>query len=101
MSADAGSKELNAITTFGGALGLAFQIVDDILDVTQTSEKLGKSAGKDVAAHKATYPAVIGLERSRTEARALTRKAHQTLKQFGEKGGALRELANYLLERDY
>src|SRR5438067_4886617 len=62
MSADAESKKLSAITKFGRFLGLAFQVIDDILDVTQTSEKLGKSAGKDVAAHKATYPAVIGLE---------------------------------------
>jgi geranylgeranyl diphosphate synthase type II len=101
MSANANSKDLEAITTFGGALGLAFQVVDDILDVTQTSEKLGKSAGKDVAAHKATYPAVIGLEKSRLEARRLTRNAHQALTRFGRKGEALRELASYLLERDY
>jgi geranylgeranyl diphosphate synthase, type II len=101
MSANANRRELKAITTFGGALGLAFQVVDDILDVTQTSEKLGKSAGKDVAAHKATYPAVIGLEKSRTEAKSLTRKAHHALKQFGRRGEALRELASYLLERDY
>ncbi len=65
MSANASAKKLAAITKFGRALGLAFQIIDDILDVTQTSEKLGKSAGKDVAAKKATYPAVIGLEKSR------------------------------------
>jgi geranylgeranyl diphosphate synthase type II len=101
MSANASSKELGAITTFGRALGLAFQVVDDILDVTQTSEKLGKSAGKDVAAQKATYPAVIGLEKSRAEARALTRRAHNALRVFGQKGKALRELASHLLERDY
>jgi geranylgeranyl diphosphate synthase, type II len=101
MSANASVQDLKAITTFGGALGLAFQVVDDILDVTQTSEKLGKSAGKDVAARKATYPAVIGLQNSRTEARALTRKAHRALGIFGRKGEALRALASYLLERDY
>src|SRR3989475_4594419 len=65
MSADADARKLSAITRFGQRLGLAFQIIDDILDVTQTSEILGKSAGKDVAAKKATYPAVIGLEKSR------------------------------------
>src|ERR1700716_3324183 len=59
MSANANSKQLAAITKFGRALGLAFQIIDDILDVTQTSEKLGKSAGKDIAAQKATHPAII------------------------------------------
>ncbi len=101
MSANADAKKLSAITKFGHALGLAFQIIDDILDVTQTSEKLGKSAGKDVAAKKATYPAVIGLDESRSEARRLTRQAHNALSIFGEKGEALHALANYLLEREY
>jgi geranylgeranyl diphosphate synthase type II len=101
MSANATGRQLEAITRFGRALGLAFQIVDDILDVTQTTEKLGKSAGKDIAAQKATYPAVIGLEKSRTEARGLTRQAHGALGIFGNKGEALRALASYLLERDY
>lgn len=101
MSANANPKQLNAITKFGRALGLAFQIIDDILDVTQTSEKLGKSAGKDIAAKKATYPAVIGLEKSRAEARRLTRKAHDALSIFGRRAEALHGLANYLLEREY
>lgn len=101
MSANASPKQLAAVTRFGRALGLAFQVVDDILDVTQTSEKLGKSAGKDIAAQKATYPAVIGLKKSRVEARALTRKAHDALNVFEGKGEALRALASYLLERDY
>jgi geranylgeranyl diphosphate synthase type II len=101
MSANANEKKLPAITKFGRALGLAFQVIDDILDVTQTSEKLGKSAGKDVAAHKATYPAVIGLEKSRTEAKRLTRQAHDALSIFGAKAEALHALANYLLEREY
>jgi len=101
MSANANPKQLGAITRFGRALGLAFQVVDDILDVTQTSEKLGKSAGKDVAANKATYPAVFGLERSRSEAKKLTRQAHSALSIFGPKAEALHALANYLLEREY
>src|SRR5438067_3236648 len=101
MSANTDPRKLRAITKFGYALGLAFQVIDDILDVTQTSEKLGKSAGKDIAAKKATYPAVIGLEASRTEARRLTRQAHHALKVFGRKGEMLRILANYLLEREY
>ena len=101
MSANADAKKLSAITNYGRALGLAFQIIDDILDVTQTSEKLGKSAGKDVAAKKATYPAVIGLDESRSEAGRLTRQAHNLLSIFGEKGEALHALANYLLEREY
>jgi len=101
MSADATAKQLDAITKFGRALGLAFQIIDDILDVTQTTEKLGKSAGKDAAAKKATYPAVIGLEKSRLEAKRLTRRAHNALSIFDEKANALHALANYLLEREY
>ena len=101
MAANASAKQLTAITAFGRALGLAFQVIDDILDVTQTSEKLGKSAGKDVAAQKATYPAVIGLEKSRLEARRLTRKAHASLDSLGENAAVLRALADYLLEREY
>jgi len=101
MAANASAKQLNAITAFGRALGLAFQVIDDILDVTQTSEKLGKSAGKDVAAKKATYPAVIGLEKSRAEARRLTSAAHRALKSLGENASVLRALADYLLQREY
>lgn len=101
MSANTNDKQLAAITEFGRALGLAFQVIDDILDVTQTTEKLGKSAGKDVAAKKATYPAVIGLTKSRTEAQRLTRKAHAALTSFGGDAERLHSLASYLLQRDY
>jgi geranylgeranyl diphosphate synthase type II len=101
MSANANPKQLAAITKFGRALGLAFQVIDDILDVTQTSEKLGKSAGKDIAAKKATYPAVIGLDASRAEAKRLTRQAHNALSIFGSKADTLHALANHLLEREY
>src|SRR5437764_7670608 len=101
MSANATAKQLASITAFGRALGLAFQVIDDILDVTQTSEKLGKSAGKDLAAQKATYPAVIGLEKSRAEARRLTRQAHSALGSLGENARVLLSLADYLLAREY
>ena len=101
MSANAPAKPLKALTRFGHALGLAFQVIDDILDVTQTSEKLGKSAGKDVAAKKATYPAILGLAGARAEARRLTAEAHAALEVFGSRGDRLRELANHLLERDF
>jgi geranylgeranyl diphosphate synthase type II len=102
MSANADAGKLSAITQFGQRLGLAFQIIDDILDVTQTSAILGKSAGKDVAAKKATYPAVIGLEKSRAEAKRLTREAHNALSIFSNRDSeALHVLANYLLEREY
>ena len=102
MSANADARKLSAVTRFGQRLGLAFQIIDDILDVTQSSEILGKSAGKDVAAKKATYPAVIGLEKSRAEARRLTRQAHNALSIFNNSDAEpLHALANYLLEREY
>ena len=102
MSANAPEKELKALTRFGHALGLAFQVIDDILDVTQTSEKLGKSAGKDVAAKKATYPhAILGLAGAKAEARRLTAEAHEALKTFGQRGDRLRQLADHLLERDF
>ncbi len=101
MSASADAARLRALTTFGRSLGLAFQVIDDILDVTQTSEKLGKSAGKDLAAQKATYPALLGLEGARAEARRLTARAHAALRPFGDNGDQLRALADHLLAREY
>ncbi len=101
MSANASPAKLDSLTQFGQSLGLAFQVIDDILDVTQTTEKLGKTAGKDVAATKATYPAIFGLERSRVEAHRLTSEAHGALKPFGKKGAILQEIAAYLLDREY
>ena len=101
MSANATEQKLTHLTMFGQNLGLAFQVIDDILDVTQTSEKLGKSAGKDVAAQKATYPAIYGLEKSRKEANRLTQAALVALEPFGTKAAILRSIADYLLQRDY
>lgn len=101
MSANATPSKLQSITDFGQALGLAFQVIDDILDVTQTTEKLGKTAGKDVAATKATYPALFGLERARAVAHELTNKATAALKPFGKKGDIMREISNSLLIREY
>jgi geranylgeranyl diphosphate synthase type II len=101
MAANASAKQLAAITAFGRDLGLAFQVIDDILDVTQTSVKLGKSAGKDVVAKKATYPAVIGLDKSRVEAKRLTSRADTALANFGKSTDRLREIAKHLLAREY
>ena len=101
MSANATPAQLRNLSEFGRALGLAFQVIDDILDVTQTSEKLGKSAGKDAAAEKATFPAVVGLERSRRIAHRLTKEARDALKPFGKRAEVLRGLADYLLQREY
>jgi len=100
MSANCSESELNALTEFGYNVGLAFQIIDDILDVTQTSEQLGKTAGKDSAAQKATYPAIVGLTKSRQIARRLTQRAFSALKVFGNRAEALEMLAAYLLNRE-
>jgi geranylgeranyl diphosphate synthase type II len=100
MSANCTSAQLKALTDFGYNVGLAFQVIDDILDVTQTSEQLGKTAGKDVKAQKSTYPALVGLEKSRKIATQLTDKAFASLKIFKGKAVALEALAEYLLKRD-
>ena len=100
MSANCTPAQLAALTDFGYHVGLAFQVIDDILDVTQTSEQLGKTAGKDVAVQKATYPAIVGLEKSRQIARQLTAKAFAALKIFKGKAIALEALAEFLLKRD-
>jgi geranylgeranyl diphosphate synthase, type II len=100
MSANCTPAQLQALTDFGYNVGLAFQVIDDILDVTQTSEQLGKTAGKDVAAQKSTYPAIVGLEKSRKIATQLTDKAFASLKIFKDKAVALQALAEYLLKRD-
>ena len=101
MTANATEKQLEALSVFGRALGLAFQVIDDILDVTQSTEVLGKTAGKDAAVEKATYPAILGLEKSRKEAAKLTQEALDALKPFGKKAQRLREIAEYLLKREY
>jgi geranylgeranyl diphosphate synthase type II len=100
MSANCTTAQLKALTDFGYHVGLAFQVIDDILDVTQTSEQLGKTAGKDTQAQKATYPAIVGLEKSRKIAEQLTNKAFAALKIFKGKAVALEALAEFLLKRD-
>jgi geranylgeranyl diphosphate synthase, type II len=100
MSANCTTAQLKALTDFGYNVGLAFQIIDDILDITQTSEQLGKTAGKDTKAQKATYPAIVGLEHSRKIAQRLTNRAFASLKIFHGKAVALEALAEFLLRRD-
>lgn len=99
MSANATPRTLRILEEFGDHLGLAFQVIDDILDVTQSSEQLGKSAGKDAAAGKSTYPAVLGLEASKKEAARLTENALACLSPIGERAAILRALAQKLLAR--
>ena len=100
MSANCTQAQLEALTTFGYNVGLAFQVIDDILDVTQTTEKLGKTAGKDTKAQKATYPAIVGLEKSRRIAQQLTGRAFAALRLFRGQAAALEALAEFLLKRD-
>ena len=100
MSANCTAAQLEALTNFGYNVGLAFQVIDDILDVTQTSEKLGKTAGKDTKAQKATYPAIVGLQKSRAIAQDLTNRAFAALKTFRGKAVVLEALADFLLRRD-
>ncbi len=101
MTANATPAKLAALSQFGHALGLAFQVIDDILDVTQSTEVLGKTAGKDQAVNKSTYPAILGLDASRKEAAKLTKAAMDALKPFGAKGVRLQEIATHLLKREY
>jgi geranylgeranyl diphosphate synthase, type II len=101
MSANCAPAQLKALTDFGYHVGLAFQVIDDILDVTQTSEKLGKTAGKDLKAQKTTYPALVGLEKSRMIAAKLTGRAFAALGIFKGRALALEALAEFLLNREY
>jgi geranylgeranyl diphosphate synthase type II len=87
------------LRTYGQSIGLAFQIVDDVLDQTQTSEQLGKTAGKDQAAEKTTYPALFGIDESLRKADALVDQACAELHKYGAAGSTLKALAHYLVER--
>jgi geranylgeranyl diphosphate synthase, type II len=99
LYANATDEQLARVREFGRLAGLAFQIADDILDVTQTSEQLGKTAGKDLAAEKMTYPALYGLEASERKAKELIDDAYAQLDSFGERAATLKELARFLVER--
>lgn len=99
MCGSANEKQLRHLSEFGTKIGLAFQIADDILDVSGTSEHLGKTAGKDVKAAKCTYPAVVGIEKSRQLEKELARQAVAVLKPFGPRADILRQLVKTLLQR--
>jgi len=90
---------LDALAQYGLKIGLGFQIADDILDVSASSEQLGKTAGKDVQAAKCTYPAVVGIEKSQQLERQLAQEAIDALRPFGERADILRQLADALLQR--
>ena len=97
--AGAGEAELDKLRKFGAAVGVAFQIADDVLDVTQSSEQLGKTAGKDVASEKITYPALFGVQESLRKADELVASGCAALEPFGPRAGTLKALAKFLVER--
>ena len=97
--AGADEPQYAALSCYGEHAGLAFQIVDDILDVEQTSEALGKTAGKDAQQHKITFPGVYGVERARQLAAQEREAAHQALTPFGDRARRLRELADLIVDR--
>ncbi len=90
---------MERLRRFGDSIGWAFQVVDDLLDVEESSAALGKTAGKDQAQKKATYPALYGLDKSRTIAADLESKALAELDSFGERAARLRQVADFLVAR--
>jgi geranylgeranyl diphosphate synthase type II len=99
MAAGSSVAQYQALSAYGEHVGLAFQIVDDILDVEESSETLGKTAGKDAAQHKITFPAVYGLETSRRMAQEECERAHAVLGPFGGRALRLHELADLIVHR--
>jgi geranylgeranyl diphosphate synthase type II len=97
--AGASDEQYGALSCYGEHIGLAFQIVDDILDVEESSAALGKTAGKDAAQHKITFPAVYGLKTSHRMAEEECARAHQVLAPFGERAARLHELADHIVRR--
>jgi geranylgeranyl diphosphate synthase type II len=95
------SEDVQRLTEFGRKAGLAFQIVDDVLDMTQDSTQLGKTAGKDLASDKATWPAVFGIEASRLHAEKLIGEAFAELAPYGSAAEGLKSVARYLVERTH
>jgi geranylgeranyl diphosphate synthase type II len=97
--AGATDKEIQSLSKYAQNIGLAFQIVDDILDITATQEELGKTAGKDLKAQKATYPSLLGLEESKKQAQQLIDEAIAELAAYGEAAEPLRAIAYYIITR--
>jgi geranylgeranyl diphosphate synthase type II len=94
-------EAIEALSTYGAHIGFAFQIIDDILDIKGQEHLLGKKTGSDVNKKKATFPSVIGLEESARRAQQVLEKALSTLEPFGEHGEALREIARFIVEREF
>ncbi|MCI5149551.1 MAG: polyprenyl synthetase family protein, partial [Candidatus Electrothrix sp. MAN1_4] len=99
LTAQANQAQLDALTRYGDAIGLAFQIVDDLLDVTASTEQLGKTAGTDVEQGKATYPAFFGKKKTQALAQEAVNSAQEALSSFDERAKPLRALAQYIFDR--
>lgn len=99
IAGGAADSDIERMRRFGEALGWEFQVVDDILDVQESSSALGKTAGKDQAQKKATYPALFGIEKSKAFAQELAARAERELACYGERAARLREIADYLVSR--
>jgi geranylgeranyl diphosphate synthase type II len=99
ICAGAGEQEVARLRHFGETIGWAFQVTDDILDVEESSAALGKTAGKDIAQQKATYPSVFGLQRSHQIANELSSQALADLAPYGQRAARLREIAEFLVHR--
>ncbi|MCC5602648.1 geranylgeranyl diphosphate synthase CrtE [Nostoc favosum] len=98
--AGASSEDVQRLTRYAQNIGLAFQIIDDILDITSTQEQLGKTAGKDQKAQKVTYPSLWGLEESRSKAQELVKAACAELEPFGERAKSLQAIAHFIISRN-
>ena len=94
-------EDISRLATFGECIGLAFQITDDILDVTQTTEQLGKPQGSDAAQSKSTFVTLLGIDASREQAQQLIDRAHQVLAPLGQRARTLHALADYVIERTH
>ena len=92
-------NKLKSLTTYGEHIGLAFQIVDDILDIEGVTEELGKSAGSDIEKNKMTYPSLIGIDESKERAQELVAEAIKSIREFSSEALPLREIARYLIKR--
>ncbi len=99
ICAAASEEQTNALTTYGQCLGLAFQITDDILDITGSAEELGKASGKDLVRGKLVHPAIFGIEQSTLRARELVSRARDSLGVFGEEADPLREITDFVVNR--
>jgi geranylgeranyl diphosphate synthase type II len=99
IAADASDEQLEAVTRFGQHLGLAFQIVDDLLDVTASPEELGKATGKDAEKGKNTYPVLLGIDASHKQAKAELESALTSISTLGDKAQGLRALARFVVQR--